>query len=171
MEIVELDAAAVERHADELAQLLLDAHASNMALGLAAPLTREHAREEWRRFAAALMPDVSVLLGALDEDVVVGAVHLARAHAENGAHRAEIQRLVVRSDRRGGGIGAALLDAAAGRARRAGITLLWLTTHADTDSDAFYVRRGWTRAGVIPGYSVRPDGTLADNALFYRQLG
>src|SRR4051795_8113149 len=106
MEIVELDAAAVERHVDELAQLLLDAHASNMALGLAAPLTREHAREEWRRFAAALMPDVRVLLGALDDDGVVGAVHLARAQAENGAHRAEIQRLPLPSVPRGGGPGA-----------------------------------------------------------------
>jgi len=32
--IVELDAAGVEDHLDELAQLLLDAHAANMALGL-----------------------------------------------------------------------------------------------------------------------------------------
>jgi GNAT superfamily N-acetyltransferase len=86
-------------------------------------------------------------------------------------HRAEIQRLAVRTDRRGSGIGAALLEAAAERARAAGIRLLWLTTHAETDSDGFYVRRGWTRVGVIPGYSVRPDGTLADNAFFYRSLG
>jgi GNAT superfamily N-acetyltransferase len=171
MEIVELDGTAVERHVDELAQLLLDAHSSNMALGLSAPLTRERAADEWRRTGAALSPDARVLLGALDDGVVVGSVHLARGHAENGAHRAEIQRLAVRADRRGDGIGAALLDAAAERARRAGITLLWLTTHAGTDSDSFYVRRGWTRVGVIPGYSVRPDGTLADNALFYRRLG
>src|SRR3954454_13216673 len=118
MEIAELDVAAVERHADELAQMLLDAHASNMALGLAAPLTPERAADEWRRCAAALSPGARVLLGALDEDIVVGAVHLARAHAENGGHRAEIQRLVVRSDRRGEGIGAALLGAAAPPARR-----------------------------------------------------
>jgi GNAT superfamily N-acetyltransferase len=171
MEIVELDAAGVERHADELAQLLLDAHAANMALGLAAPLSRERAADEWRRMGAALAPDSRVLLAALDRDVAVGAVHLARAHVDNGAHRAEIQRLVVRTDRRGSGIGAALLEAAAERARAAGIRLLWLTTHAETDSDGFYVRRGWTRVGVIPGYSVRPDGTLADNAFFYRSLG
>lgn len=163
MEIVELDATGVAQHADELAQLLLDAHASNMALGLAAPLTHQRAAEEWRRLGAAL--------AALDDGVAIGAVHVARARAENGAHRAEIQRLVVRADRRGGGVGAALLDAAADRAREAGITLLWLTTHADTDSDSFYVRRGWTRVGVIPGYSVRPDGSLADNAFFYRELG
>jgi GNAT superfamily N-acetyltransferase len=172
MEIVELDAAGVERHADELAQLLLDAHASNMALGLAAPLTRERAADEWRRMGAALSPGSRMLLAALDDGgAVVGAVHLARAHVDNGAHRAEVQRLVVRADRRGAGIGGLLLDALAGRAREGGITLLWLTTHAGTDSDTFYARRGWTRVGVIPGYSIRPDGSVADNAFFYRQLG
>jgi acetyltransferase len=163
MEIVELDAAGVQRHAHELGQLLLDAHASNMALGLSAPLTRERAADEWRRLGAALV--------AFEDGELVGAVYLARARAENGAHRAEVQRLVVRADRRGAGIGAALLDAVADRARRAGIRLLWLTTHAETDSDEFYVRRGWTRVGVIPEYSVRPDGSLADNAFFYRLLG
>jgi GNAT superfamily N-acetyltransferase len=163
MEIVELDAAGVQRHVDELAQLLLDAHAANMALGLSAPLTRERAGEEWLRMGSAL--------AALEDGAVVGAVHLARARVENGAHRAEVQRLAVRADRRGGGIGAALLDAVADRARAAGIRLLWLTTHADTPSEKFYVRRGWVRVGVIPEYSVRPDGTLADNAFFYRLLG
>jgi len=49
MEIVELDAAGVEQHADELAQLLLDAHESNMALGMAAPLTRDVAADAWRQ--------------------------------------------------------------------------------------------------------------------------
>src|SRR3954464_4415479 len=103
MEIAELDVAAVERHADELAQLLLDAHASNMALGLAAPLTPERAADEWRRCAAALSPGARVLLGALDEDIVVGAVHLARAHAENGGDRAGVPRVPRRRGPGGGG--------------------------------------------------------------------
>ena len=171
MKIVELDAAAVEEHADELAQLLLDAHASNMAIGLSAPLTCERARKEWLHLGSRLHDRSRILLAAVDDGAVVGAVHLARANADNGAHRAEVQRLVVRADRRGHGIGAALLDAVATRAQELGISLLWLTTHADTDSDAFYVRRGWTRLGVMPEYSMRPDGTLADNAFFHRRLG
>src|SRR5437763_16508040 len=130
MEIVQLDAAAVERHVDELAQLLLDAHASNMALGLAAPLTRARAADEWRRLAAALAPGSRLLLAALDDDVLVGAVHVARAHAENGTHRAEIQRLVVRTDRRRGGTGAALLDPAADRPRPARIAVASLSPPA-----------------------------------------
>jgi len=163
MEIVELDAAGVERHADELAQLLLDAHASNMALGLAAPLTREVAAETWRTLSG-------VLLAAVDDGLVVGAVNLAPTSTANGRHRAEIQKLAVRADRRGGGIGAALLDAAADRARELGLRLLWLTTHADTRSDSFYVARGWTRSGVIPEWSQAPDGRYATNAFFYLRL-
>jgi GNAT superfamily N-acetyltransferase len=163
MEIVELDAAGVERHADELAQLLLDAHASNMALGLAAPLTREVAAEAWRTLSG-------VLLAAVDDGLVVGAVNLAPTSTPNGRHRAEIQKLAVRADRRGGGIGAALLDAAADQARELGLRLLWLTTHADTRSDSFYVARGWTRSGVIPEWSQAPDGRYATNAFFYLRL-
>ena len=163
MEIVELDAAGVERHTDELAQLLLDAHESNMALGLAAPLTREVAADAWRRLNG-------VLFAAVDDGVVVGAVNLAPSTTPNGRHRAEVQKLAVRLDRRGGGIGAALLDAAAERAQAMGLRLLWLTTHADTRSDSFYVRRGWTRVGVMPEYSQAPDGRYATNAFFYLQL-
>jgi acetyltransferase len=163
MEIVELDAAGIERHADELAQLLLDAHESNMALGMAAPLTRDVAADAWRGLRGALF-------AAVDDGVVVGAVNLARSTTPNGRHRAEVQKLAVRLDRRGGGIGAALLDAVADRAREQGLRLLWLTTHADTRSDAFYVRRGWTRMGVMPEYSQAPDGRYATNAFFYLLL-
>jgi acetyltransferase len=163
MEIVELDAEGVERHADELAQLLLDAHEANMALGLAAPLTREVAADAWRALDG-------VLFAAFEDGVVVGAVNLAPTSTPNGRHRAEIQKLAVRGDRRGGGIGAALLDAAAERARELGLRLLWLTTHADTRSDSFYAKRGWTRSGVIPEWSQAPDGRYATNAFFYLQL-
>jgi GNAT superfamily N-acetyltransferase len=170
VKIVELDAADVEAHLDELAQLLLDAHAANMALGFASPLTRERAADAYRRTAAQLEPGERVLLGALDGDTLVGAVHLARATAENGRHRAEIQRLVVSEARRGSGIGRALVEAAVERARALGLGLLWLTTHEETPADEVYRRLGWTRLGVVPGYATLPDGSLAGNAYYYLTL-
>lgn len=162
MEIVELDAAGVRAHADELAQLLLDAHASNMALGLAPGLTRERAVAEWE----TLVEKLDVLLAAVDDaGAVVGAGGLLRGR-ENGRHRGEIQRLVVRADRRGGGIGTQLLAALVDRAEQLGLSLLWLTTHAGTPSDAFYERLGWTRYAVVAGWAQRPDGELVANAFF-----
>ena len=170
MRIVDLDADAVETHLDDLAQLLLDAHASNMALGLAPPLTRERAAEVYRHTAAQLAPGERILIGAFDGEALVGAIQLTRATAENGRLRAEIQRLVVRSESRGSGIGRLLLDAAVGEARRLGLRLLWLMTHDGTVADRMYQRLGWTRLGVIPAYATRPDGSLTGNAYYYLEL-
>ena len=170
MEIVELSAGEVRAAADELAQLLLDAHASNMALGLAGPLSREHAAKVWHDTAGLLDPACHVLLAAREDGRVFGTVQIVRATSENGGHRAEIQRLAVLGDRRGAGIGRALLGAAAERARALGLRVLWLTTHADTGSDLFYAAAGWTRLGVVPLYSARPDGTLAGGAFYYLEL-
>lgn len=176
--IVELSASDVEAAVDDLAQLLLDAHESGMALGLAAPLDRERAAAEWLATASLLDPRDRVMLGARAEGslvgraegFLVGTVQIVRASAGNGSHRAEIRRLVVRGDMRGRGIGRALLEVAVERARELGISLLWLTTHADTDSDRIYERLGWTRMGTMPGYATRPNGSLADNVFYYLEL-
>src|SRR4051794_34167733 len=169
MEIVELSGDEVRASADALAQLLLDAHASNMALGLAGPLTPERARATWLETADRLGPD-RVLLAARDGGELVGSVQIVRATAENGRHRGEIQRLAVRADRRGSGLGRALLEAASERARADGLRLLWLTTHSGTEADGFYESAGWTRVGEMPSYSQRPDGTLATNVFYYLEL-
>ena len=175
MEIVDLRAADVQSSIDDLAQLLLDAHASNMALGLAGPLTPERARLAWAQTAEELDPEQRVLLGARDDlRRIAGTVQLVRAAAGNGAHRAEIRRLAVRADVRAQGLGRALLAAAVERARALELRLLWLTTHADTHADkgadGFYERCGWTRLGVMPSYSQRPDGELVGNAFFYLEV-
>ncbi len=170
MEIVELAAADVPPLADALGRLLLDAHASNMALGLAPPLTPEKARNAFLDVMPLLAPEERALWAAVDGERVVGTVQLVRAGADNGRHRAEVVRLAVAADVRGGGIGRRLLEVTVERAREWGLALVWLTTHADTGSDAFYARCGWTRMGVMPAYSGRPDGTLAANVFYYVEL-
>ena len=170
MSIEELDAGAVRARAGELARLLLDAHASGMALGLAAPLTFDDARDAYLGTADRLAPGERILLAALDGGELVGAVQVDRAHAPNGRHRAELRRLAVRADRRGAGIGRALVAAAVERSRDAGLRLLWLTTHDGTVADRFYEQLGWTRAGVIEDWATLPDGSLAGNAFFYLRL-
>jgi GNAT superfamily N-acetyltransferase len=168
--VEELDAASVERRLDALASLLLDAHGSGMALGLAAPLSLDGARAAYADAAARLAPGERVLLAALDDGEVVGAVQLDRAQAGNGRHRAEVRRLVVRADRRGAGVGRALMAAIVVAARGLDLRLLWLSTHEGTDADRIYERLGWTRAGVIPDYAVLPNGKLSGNAFYFLQL-
>jgi hypothetical protein len=33
-----------------------------------------------------------------------------------------------------------------------------------------YLRLGWQRVGVIPGYALQPEGGLVDTAVFYKTL-
>jgi len=168
--IEELDAAAVASRLDELAQLLLDAHASGMALGLQAPLSRDGARAAYADAAAGLAAGERVLLVARDGDELVGAVQIDRSETGNGRHRGELRRLVVRTDRRGAGVGSALMTAAVEHARGMELRLLWLSTHEGTHADRFYEQLGWTRVGVIPDWAVLPNGDLAGNAFYFLRL-
>jgi len=168
--IEELDAAAVASRLDQLAQLLLDAHASGMALGLQAPLSHDGARAADREAAERLAPGERMLLAALEGGELVGAVQVDRAEVGNGRHRGEVRRLVVRTDRRGAGIGRALMEAAVEHARAMGLRLLWLSTHEGTNADRFYEQLGWTRVGVIPDWAVLPSGDLAGNAFYFLRL-
>ena len=59
--------------------------------------------------------------------------------------------LWVRDDRRGAGLGTALMDAMEADARRLGCTLMVLETHS-FQAPGFYERRGFARAGEVAGY-------------------
>jgi GNAT superfamily N-acetyltransferase len=168
--VEELDRDGVVAHLDALARLLLNAHTSGMSLGLAAPLSIEGARDAYVIAADKLEPGERLLLGAFDGDELVGAVQLDRSSAGNGRHRAEVRRLVVRTDRRGAGVGRALMDAVVDTAGGLGLRLLWLTTHEGTDADRFYGRLGWSRVGVIPDYAELPNGELAGNTFYFLQV-
>ena len=50
------------------------------------------------------------------------------------------------------------------------LTLLWLTTHDGTDACAFYEAVGYTKLGVMPNYSLRPDGIPAPGAFYVKEL-
>jgi hypothetical protein len=62
------------------------------------------------------------------------------------------------------------MQAAAAAARKAGKTLLVLDTVTGGDAERLYVRLGWRRVGVIPGYALWPSGGLCDTTYFYKTL-
>jgi acetyltransferase len=144
----------------ELAALLREAVDAGMALGQLAPVDTEQVFAE---MIDALEPDERLLFGAFAGDELVGTAQLERATPANSRHRAEVMRVVVRSDVQGEGVGRELM-----RALEA--TLLWLTTHDGTAACAFYESLGYQRLGVMPDYSRRPDGELWPSAFYYRLL-
>lgn len=155
---------------DGLAAVLLDCVAGNASVGFMQPFGLEQARAFWRGIAAEAGEGKRALLVAEDDAGIVGTVHLILAQPDNQPHRADLCKMLVLQRMRGQGIGAALMDAAEALARAAGKTLLVLDTASDVAA-RLYIRMGWTRVGVIPGYALWPQGGECDTTYFYRVLG
>lgn len=173
MKIVLFTAAELTAREPELAGLLREAVEHGASIGFTLPLTETEVTEYWRKVAAELGTGGKLLLAALDENGrVIGSAQLALESRANGRHRAEVQKLMVRTAHRGRGTGAALMRrieaAAAGRGRR----LLFLdTSQGAGGARRFYENLGYTFAGSIPDYAADPDGRLVPNVIFYKQLG
>jgi GNAT superfamily N-acetyltransferase len=138
-----------------------------MALG-AAPDVDLATLERFHR-DAIVAPNRTVLVGDRDGEIVAMA-QIVRSGAANAPHRAEVQRVAVAAGARSTGIGRLLMSEVEEEARRQGLTLLWLTTHDGSDACAFYEAVGYTRLGVMPQYSLRPDGTVCTGAFYFREL-
>jgi ribosomal protein S18 acetylase RimI-like enzyme len=112
-----------------------------------------------------------ILLAAIEEpDTMAGAVQIELASKANAQHRAEVQKLMVRTDQRGQGLGRELMDMVESVARAAGRTLLVLDTRQGDIAEQLYLSLGYTLAGVIPQYARSVNGELHAISLFYKQL-
>ena len=141
-----------------------------MALGVLASMGRSVLERSYRDVVAGLDERERLLLVGEEEGEVVGMAQVVFSGATNADHRAEVQRVGVATEVRGRGIGQDLMSAVEEAAREHGVTLLWLTTHADSDACAFYEAIGYTRMGTMPNYSRRPDGTLWPGAFYFKEL-
>jgi acetyltransferase len=142
-----------------------------MALGALDSMGRGVLERSYRDVVAALDDRERLLLVAEEDGEILGMAQLVFSNATNADHRAEVQRVGVAADARGRGIGRQLMAGVEEAARQRGITLLWLTTHDDTNACLFYEAMGYTRMGTMPNYSRRPDGTLWPGAFYFRELG
>jgi GNAT superfamily N-acetyltransferase len=104
------------------------------------------------------------------DDALVGTVQLLTRMPPNQPHLAEIAKLLVARSHRGQGIASALMTAAEEHARAARKTLLMLDTASGSNAERLYTRLNWTRAAVIPGYAMLPDGRWCDTTIFWKAL-
>jgi acetyltransferase len=147
-----------------------DALKSGMALGALDSLGHGVLERSYRDVVAALGNRDRLLLVAEENEEILGMAQLVFSGATNADHRAEVQRVGVATAARGRGIGRLLMTAVEEAAGERGVTLLWLTTHADTEACDFYEAVGYTRMGTMPNYSRRPDGTLWPGAFYFKEL-
>ncbi len=159
-----------ESQIGELAELLIDCVNGGASVSFMSPLPMSKAAAFWREVAGSVMQGGRALLVAQQSaGGIVGAVQLILDQPENQPHRADVSKMLVLRRARRQGLGAALMRAAENLARDCGKSLLVLDT-ASGDAERLYVRLGWQRCGVIPGYAQLPQGGLCDTTVFYRTL-
>jgi GNAT superfamily N-acetyltransferase len=165
-----IDAAGAQARLGELAAILVDAVAHGASVNFMAGLSNEAARAFWRSQLPGIASGEKRLFAGDDGNRLVATVLLTFAHQPNAPHRAEIGKMLVHSSARRQGIGRRLLTAAENAARDAGRTLLLLDTETGSVGERLYRSCGWTEVGRIPGHSFRPDGSLADASMFFKDL-
>jgi ribosomal protein S18 acetylase RimI-like enzyme len=159
MQIIELDGLAIEKRLGELSRVLADSVADGAAISFMAPMPYEDAARFWsgdvQREVAA---ERRVLFGAERDGEIVGTVQLLTAMPPNQPHRCEIAKMIVHPQARRLGIARALMNAALGRARELGKTLVTLDTRTGDAAEPLYASVGFEVAGVIPDFAWDPDG-------------
>lgn len=156
---------------EELAGVLVDCVEAGASVSFMHPMSRDRAMAFWHRIAQGVIAGERALLVAEDAHGVCGTVQLVLDQPENQPHRADLSKMLVHRRARRQGLGAALMRAAEITARDCGKTLLVLDTVTGGEAERLYVRLGWERVGVIPGYALLPQGGLCDTTVYYRNLG
>jgi ribosomal protein S18 acetylase RimI-like enzyme len=169
IEINALSASAEIR--DRLSEILIEVVANGGSVSFMHPLQPEAAAAYWDGALAAAARDERVVLGAWDGDVLVATVTLLLDFPPNQPHRAEIAKMMTRLSHRGRGIAAALMRFAEGLAVERGRTLLVLDTATEDGAAGLYERLGFTLAGEIPDYALKPRGGLSGTLIYWKRIG
>jgi ribosomal protein S18 acetylase RimI-like enzyme len=160
--------AARPTDAAQLGLVLVSVVEAGASVGFLRPLGIEEASAYWVEHLADAHTRTLV---AEADDTVVGTVSLVLAGRPNGRHRAEVAKLLVRTDAQGAGAGRALLRAAEDLARAEGRRTLVLDTVSGSPAQRLYESEGWAVVGEIPDYADLPDGTPSPTTILTKRLG
>ncbi len=160
-----------ERQLIGLGEVLVDCVEGGASVGFMAPFGRDQAEPFWRKVGTEVRAERRALLIAEDGAGLCGTVQLILGQPENQPHRADLAKLLVHRRARKRGVATALIRAAEALARDRGKTLLVLDTVTGDSAERLYLRLGWVRVGVIPGYALMPHGEPCATTVFYRELG
>lgn len=150
---------------------LLQANVDDGAsIGFLPPLSAGEAGAYWQGVEEAVRSPYRILLVAQQDEQVVGSVQLDLVAKPNGAHRAEVMKLMVHPTQRRQGIAWALMLALEAQARAANRTTLVLDTRQGDPSEQLYRSLGYTCIGVIPQYCISANGNLDGSAFYYKLL-
>ena len=154
-----------------LSDLLMETVADGGSVSFMHPLKPEKAAAFWDGAFAAAEREERIILGVWDGGTLAGTVTLLLDCPPNQPHRAEVAKLMTRVNCRGRGVATALMQAAEKLAAERGRTLLVLDTATEGGASRLYEKLGFTLAGIIPDYALKPHGGLTGTMIYWKRIG
>jgi len=154
----------------QLADILMQTVAGGGSVSFMHPLSQDVASAFWTSALAAASRGERIVLGAMDGDRLLGTVTLLLDFPENQPHRCEIAKMMTHPAHRHRGVATRLLQEAERLALELGKTLVVLDTASDGGAAGFYERHGYTHAGTIPDFALKPQGGLTPTMLYWKRL-
>lgn len=156
---------------DSLSDVLIETVAHGGSVSFMHPLGRQDANAFWDNALTAADRGERIVLGAWDGEILAGTVSLLLDCPPNQPHRAEVAKLMTRPSHRGRGVAAGLMRRAESDAIACGRTLLTLDTAVEDGASRLYEGLGFTLAGVIPDYALKPHGGLTGTMIYWKRIG
>jgi ribosomal protein S18 acetylase RimI-like enzyme len=153
-----------------LSEILIETVAHGGSVSFLHPLDPAVAAAFWERARAAAARAERIILGAFDGADMIGTVSLVFDPPPNQPHRAEIAKMMTHPKHRGRGAATSLMREAENLARSHGRTLLTLDTASEDGASSFYERLGFTFAGEIPDYALKPHGGLTATRFYWKRI-
>lgn len=172
LQIERIDYQEAETILENLVELLVDCvnQGDGASISFHLPLNPQRAASFWRSKFADIANNQRILLVAKADNRIVGTVMAEFMTVDNQPHRGEVQKLLVHSDFRRGGIAKALMIAIEQASLAAERTLLVLDTVKGGPAEKLYSQLGWQRVGEIPRFAVSSTGLYESTAIFYKDL-
>lgn len=164
-----LDAAAAAQAQEALFNVMDACVAEGASIGFVSNAA-EPMQRFWQKTVNSVANGEKALLVAWCDGVLVGTVLLVLDMPANGAHRAEIAKLLVHPAARRKGIARALLQQAEARAAQLGRRLLVLDTRTGDAAEPLYLQQGWQVAGQIPDYAQSVAGAFDATTVMFKTL-
>lgn len=157
---------------DDLAEILRDCVEGGAMVNFMLPYSHADALGFWRKALAAQQRGELVLFGGYDTDGhLSGTVSLGLDVPPNQPHRAEVKKMLVHRRARRQGLARRLMLALHTEARRLNRHLLVLDTGQHSEAEPLYQALGYSLLGVMPAYSLPPQGgTLQPCSFYYKFL-
>jgi ribosomal protein S18 acetylase RimI-like enzyme len=156
---------------ERLSAILIAVVTAGGSVGFMHPLEKDDAWQFWNAPLAAAARGERVVLGAWDGAALAGTVTLLLDCPPNQPHRAEIGKMMIDPRHRGKGLAVAALQEAERLAVDHGRTLLVLDTATEEGAAGLYEKCGFTLAGTIPDYALKPHGGLTGTHFYWKRIG